>query len=136
MGKKLTDAKRKAITKYDAVNTRQVHLKLNCKTDADIIEHLKKQESIQGYIKDLIREKMKHQKARGEYALRVAKDWAELKEYITIPLQHGYRDEEAIKTCTEQEHRIYIHRMNQWEIRIDIDDKKVLTVMDRTYGNR
>ena len=55
MGKKLTDAKRAAIKRYDATNTRQVHLKLNCKTDADILEHLEKQESIQGYIKDLIR---------------------------------------------------------------------------------
>lgn len=59
MGKKLTDAKRKAIQKYDAANTRQIHLKLNLKTDADIFEHLEKQESVQGYIKDLIREDIK-----------------------------------------------------------------------------
>ena len=58
MGKKLTDAKRKAIQKYDAANTKQVHLKLNLKTDADILEHLEKQESVQGYIKHLIREDM------------------------------------------------------------------------------
>ena len=50
-----TEAKRKAIRKYDAANTRQIHLKLNLKTDADILEHLGKQESIQGYIKGLIR---------------------------------------------------------------------------------
>ena len=60
MGKKLTDAKREAIKRYDAANTRQIHLKLNCKTDADIIEHLEKQESIQGYIKDLIRIDIKY----------------------------------------------------------------------------
>lgn len=51
-----TEAQKKAILKYDAANTRQIHLKLNIKTDADILEHIKKQKSIQGYIKKLIRE--------------------------------------------------------------------------------
>ena len=58
MSKGLTDAKRKAIKKYDETHTRQLNLKLNLKTDADIFEHLEKQESIQGYIKKLIREDM------------------------------------------------------------------------------
>lgn len=58
MGKKLTDAKRRANRKYDAANTKQINLKLNLKTDADILEHLEKQENVQGYIKDLIREDM------------------------------------------------------------------------------
>lgn len=51
-----TDAQRRAVKKYDAENTRQIHLKLNLKTDADILQHLEKQESVQGYIKQLIRE--------------------------------------------------------------------------------
>ena len=55
MSKQLTDAKRKAIQKYDAENTKQIHLKLNLKTDADILEWLDSQKSIQGYIKALIR---------------------------------------------------------------------------------
>ena len=59
MSKELTEAKRRAIQKYDAKNTRQIHLKLNVKTDADILEHLDQQENVQGYIKDLIREDMK-----------------------------------------------------------------------------
>ena len=59
MGKKLTDAKRRANKKYDAANTKQLNLKLNLKTDADILEHLEKQENVQGYIKDLIREDIK-----------------------------------------------------------------------------
>jgi hypothetical protein len=42
--------------KYDAKSTKQYHLKLNLGTDADIIAELEKQESIQGYIKRLIRE--------------------------------------------------------------------------------
>jgi hypothetical protein len=58
VSKELTEAKRRAIKKYDANNTRQVHLKLNIKTDADILDHLEKQESVQGYIKRLIRDDM------------------------------------------------------------------------------
>ena len=59
MKREVTEAKRRANRKYDASHTRQVHLKLNVKTDADILEHLDQQENVQGYIKDLIREDMK-----------------------------------------------------------------------------
>ena len=59
MGKKASDAQLRAIRKYDATNTKQFHLKLNLKTDAEIIRHLQAQESIQGYIKWLIKEDMK-----------------------------------------------------------------------------
>lgn len=51
-----TAAQRKAVAKYDARNTKQYHLKLNLITDKAIIEQLEKQESIQGYIKHLIRD--------------------------------------------------------------------------------
>ena len=47
---------------YDRENTRRINLKLNNKTDADIItqlEKLKSSEGIQGYLKRLIREDMK-----------------------------------------------------------------------------
>ena len=64
MSKQLTDAKRRAIQKYDSANTKQIHLKLNLKTDADIIERLSGQTSIQGYIKDLIREDIAEKLAR------------------------------------------------------------------------
>lgn len=48
-------ASSKAQAKYDAANTRTVRLKLNIKTDADILERLDKVASKQGYIKELIR---------------------------------------------------------------------------------
>ena len=54
-----TEAQRRATVKYDAKNTKQYHLKLNLNTDADIIRQLERQESIQGYIKELIREDMR-----------------------------------------------------------------------------
>lgn len=52
----VTEAKKKAQAKYDRINTVQIHLKLNLKTDADIIERLNRVESKQGYIKQLIRD--------------------------------------------------------------------------------
>lgn len=50
-----TEAQIKAQAKYDAKNTRQVHLKLNRRTDWDILEKLSSVPSKQGYIKALIR---------------------------------------------------------------------------------
>ena len=62
MGTKLTDAKREAIKRYDAKNTKQIHLKLNLNTDAELLEWLAKQDSIQGYIKSLIKKDMENGK--------------------------------------------------------------------------
>ena len=45
--------------RYDAEHTRQIHLKLNLKTDADILKKLNSVDSKQGYIKNLIREDIK-----------------------------------------------------------------------------
>ncbi|MDO4486044.1 MAG: hypothetical protein Q4C46_05540 [Bacillota bacterium] len=44
--------------RYDAANTKQFKMKLNVKTDADILAWLEKQESKQGAIKDLIRKEL------------------------------------------------------------------------------
>lgn len=41
--------------KYDAANTTQLKLKLNLKTDADILARLAREPNKQGYIKALIR---------------------------------------------------------------------------------
>ena len=46
----------KAQKKYDAEYTKMVPLKLNTRTDADIIEKLTDTENKQGYIKNLIRQ--------------------------------------------------------------------------------
>ena len=51
-----TEAQRKAQRRYDARNTRQVHIKLNLRTDKDVLEKLDEVPSKQGYIKRLIRE--------------------------------------------------------------------------------
>ena len=54
-----TDAQIKAQAKYDAENTRQVHLKLNRNTDKDVLERLDEVQSKQGYIKRLIRDDLR-----------------------------------------------------------------------------
>ena len=54
-----TEARKKANARYDAAHTRQIKMKLNLSTDADIIAKLEDVDNIQGYIKALIREDMK-----------------------------------------------------------------------------
>lgn len=44
---------------YDRENTTRINLKLNNKTDADIIHHLETVPNMQGYIKNLIRNDIK-----------------------------------------------------------------------------
>ena len=48
-------AQLRAQAKYDKDNTVQVKLKLNKKTDDDIIKRLSAADNVQGYIKELIR---------------------------------------------------------------------------------
>ena len=50
-----TEAQKRAVMKYDAANTTQVHLKFNNKTDADILAWMEQQDNVQGAIKQLIR---------------------------------------------------------------------------------
>ena len=51
----MTPAEKRAKAKYDQNNTVQIKLKLNLKTDYDILEALERSENKQGYIKELIR---------------------------------------------------------------------------------
>ena len=48
--------------RYDAANTKQFKMKLNIKTDADIIEWLDAQVNKQGAMKDLIRKEIARKK--------------------------------------------------------------------------
>ena len=50
-----SEARKRAVKKYDAAHTTQITMKLNRKTDADILARLAQVESKQGYIKALIR---------------------------------------------------------------------------------
>lgn len=52
---KTTTAQKAASERYDRENTVRVAIKLNKKTDTDILEQLDRQDNKQGYIKALIR---------------------------------------------------------------------------------
>lgn len=54
-----SDARKRAVSKYDASHTKQIKLKLNLETDKDILERLDEVENKQGYIKALIRSDIK-----------------------------------------------------------------------------
>lgn len=51
----VSESKKRANAKYDAAHTKQLKLKLNIKTDADIIAKLDQAGNKSKYIKDLIR---------------------------------------------------------------------------------
>lgn len=55
---KTTEAQKRASNRYDRANTKAVALKLNKKTDADILTKLESVDNVQGYIKALIRADM------------------------------------------------------------------------------
>ena len=58
-----TEAMRRGIAKYDAANTVQFKMKLNKKTDADILKRLEDMKGAEGgkqrYVKSLIRKDIK-----------------------------------------------------------------------------
>lgn len=54
-----SEARRRAVAKYDASHTRQIKLKLNLKEDRDILDKLDQVGNKQGYIKGLIRADIK-----------------------------------------------------------------------------
>lgn len=55
----MTEAQKKASIKYEKNNIKRVVLKLNKKSDSDIIEYLDQQENVNGTLKNIIREKIK-----------------------------------------------------------------------------
>ena len=59
----VSEAKAAAKAKYDAKTAKYISLKLNTNTDAELIELLKSQPNVQGFLKDLIRKELKN---RGE----------------------------------------------------------------------
>ena len=54
----MSEARKRAQMKYNKEHTKQVTLRLNKRTEADIIEWLDKADNKQGYIKSLIRADM------------------------------------------------------------------------------
>lgn len=51
----MRESQKRASARYDAKATKQIKLKLNILTDADILDRLDQVDNKQGYIKELIR---------------------------------------------------------------------------------
>lgn len=49
-------AQNQAKARYDALNAKHISMKFNIKTDADILARIQQEDSVQRYIKRLIRE--------------------------------------------------------------------------------
>ena len=54
------------LNQYEKENIRQIRLKINRKTETELLEWVEKQENIQGYIKQLIRKDMENQPKQAE----------------------------------------------------------------------
>lgn len=52
------------LAQYEKENLRQIRLKINRKTEPELLEWIEKQENIQGYIKRLILEDMEREKEK------------------------------------------------------------------------
>lgn len=52
------------LAQYEKENLRQIRLKINRKTEPELLEWIEKQENIQGYIKSLILEDMEREKEK------------------------------------------------------------------------
>lgn len=61
------DARNRAQAKYDKKHTKGVYMKLNLRTDTDIIRWMWAQNSVQGSIKRLIREDISRKKEGSEH---------------------------------------------------------------------
>ena len=56
------EARRRAEKKYQAENTKLLQIRLNFRTDQDILDKLSTEESMSGYVKKLIREDIRRKK--------------------------------------------------------------------------
>lgn len=66
-----SEAQKRSVRKYDQENTIQVKLKLNKKTDQDIIRQLERSGNKQGYIKELIKKDMEGNKMKKEFTVNL-----------------------------------------------------------------
>ena len=114
----MEDKKRKA--QYDMayarknIRRKEIPFNLTQPEDEELFRHLESQGNYTQYIKDLIRKDMEEKKP----------------DNITFPAVDGYRDEESIRECFKEQHKVFVKRIGKWELRIDLDARKVLTVND------
>ena len=112
---------------HKLMKTKLISFNPNNPEDMQVWEHLQRQENQTGYIKGLIRKDMQDKEAFASMKKR-SDECAEKLKGVSIPFVHGYTDEEACRDALEQDHTIFVKRSGNWEIRFDVEAKKVLTV--------
>lgn len=96
------------MTAYEKENLRQIRLKINRKTEPELLEWLEKQDNIQGYIKRIIREDM-------------TKEEKKMKTYIIKPdyIENFGNDANSMTVLTEDD----VERLAEdWEM--DVEELK------------
>ena len=105
---------------YDRENTTRINLKLNNRTDADIIEKLRSVESIQGYIKQLIREDMTKGDKTMKYQINLTDPSTGATSAIdTVTAPEGYTAEDYINDCRENADQAWIDMLEQNTVTIE-----------------
>ncbi len=112
---------------HKAMKTKLISFNPANNDDMTLWEYLKTKENATAYIKDLIRNDMGYHKSVEDMERRVHEDLKEVSP-LTFPAQDGYRDEEAIREFLENGNRLLVHRQGNWEVRVDVDARKVLAV--------
>lgn len=113
----------KAAMKYDKENTKQVALKLNLKTDKDILDALGKSENVQGYIKKLIRTDFEIKKYKKELDnLYVVRDWLHEGGILNADLNYVVYFEE--EECVDDLYEEYLKEEND-----NIDEESFIKKM-------
>lgn len=112
---------------HKAMKTKLISFNPKSQEDMLLWEHLQRQENQTGYIKSLILKDMQDKEAFASMKKR-SDECAEKLKGLSIPFVDGYRDEEACRIALEQDHTIFVQRSGDWEIRFDVEAKKVLTV--------
>ena len=113
-----TESRRRAVAKYDSENTVKVTLKLNRKTDADILCLLESVGNKQGFIKSVLRERLLIERQAGFYygmRLRGFSPGCQPKD--------GFLRQEDDPTGKYHDIIVYDRRLSEDEIRhYDLDD--------------
>lgn len=100
--------------------------------DVELLSFLRSQGNITQFIKERIRAEINRSEAR-ENAIKQAQEDEKSLSGLAVPLIHGYEDKEAIKDAIAGEHRIFIKRAYGFELRFDLDTKKLLTAKRAYY---
>ena len=113
---------------------KRISITFNPKDPEDIrlYEYIKTKKNVTGSIKELIRSEIEEL----ESLARAKQNAIEAEKSLVgmeFPLVDGFRDEEAIATATIEAHDLFIKIVYGFEIRIDLQTKKVLTIRRMYY---